>query len=269
MGLLYFFDRHIKPKLLRGTQDLHPCETGILNHGIRTIRQGDVNLWFYTKNGVTIAVDAGHLNEPHTEEAFAVIGVDPLSIRHVLLTHADVDHCGGIDAKAKHYLYPNAQVYLGEGEQPYLDRTLHRMVKAGKKIYNCVTLRPGVEFLKDGQVLDLDGISVRCILVPGHTAGHLCYIVDDRVLFSGDCLAVNQQGGYAFWEFFCQDPERNRASLKQLKSVAEQYPLVCACTGHSGFTTDMAHLFAHIDTYASFRQKVPFDPTAPKDVCRR
>ena len=269
MGFLYFFDRHIKPIMLRGTQMLHPAPTGRLEQGISCIRQGDVNLWFYTKNETTIAVDAGHLNEPDAKMAFRSIGIDPLKIRHLLLTHADVDHCGGIDVRSKQNLYPNAQVYLGEKEQPYLDRTLQRMIRLHKKIYNCVRLRSGYRLLKDEEMLDLDGISVRCILVPGHTAGHMCYLVDHRILFSGDCLAVNQNGGYAFWDFFCQFPERNKQSLLHLKDVMQKESITAVCTGHSGFVTDIPKLFAHIDTSASFKGKIPFDETAPRDVCRR
>ena len=38
-----------------------------------------------------------------------------------------------------------------------------------------------------------------CVYLP-KTNRH-CYIVDDTVLFSGDCLAVNEQGGYRFLTF--------------------------------------------------------------------
>lgn len=269
MGLIYFFDRHIKPFMLKGMQILNPANTGVLTHGVSCIRQGDVNLWLYRKNGHTIAVDAGHINEPHIDRDFKTIGIDPAAVRHVLLTHADVDHCGGIDPQGNRYLYPNAKVYLGGGEKCYLDRTLHRMVKFHKKIYNCVQLRPGYRLLEDGEILDLDGISVRCISVPGHTAGHMCYILDDQVLFSGDCLAVNQEGGYAFWDFFCQFPEQNKQSLQHLKQVVSEHPIVCACTGHSGFVTDIDHLFAHINVSAPFGRNVVFDKTAPRDVCKR
>jgi hypothetical protein len=45
-----------------GKRMLHPQETGMYDAGIRCIREDDVNIWFYTKKDVTIAVDAGHLN---------------------------------------------------------------------------------------------------------------------------------------------------------------------------------------------------------------
>ena len=34
--------------------------------------------------------------------------------------------------------------------------------------------------LHDGQVLDIDGIKIECFLVPGHTWGHMVYLIDDK-----------------------------------------------------------------------------------------
>lgn len=269
MGLLYFFDKVVKPKMLKGTRMLNPADTGVLENGISCIRQGDVNLWFYTKDGKTLAVDAGHINEKNIDDDFKKINIDPNEIHHVLLTHADVDHCGGIDKNAQKYIYPNAKVYISKKEEQYLNKTLHRMIKFGLKIYNCVRLKEGYITLTDGEALDLDGFKVKCILVPGHTIGHMCYIVDDKILFSGDCLAVNKDGGYAFWDFFCQYPELNKKSLHHLRDEVIKSNIECVCTGHSGYVNNIENLFSHIDESARFKGKIPFDETAPDDVCKR
>lgn len=97
MKLMYFFDEKVKRYMLRGKKYCNPAETGRYECGISCIRQNDVNLWFYSKNGTTIAFDTGHLNFPGMEKAFKKIGVTPEEIKHVFVTHADVDHCGGID----------------------------------------------------------------------------------------------------------------------------------------------------------------------------
>jgi hypothetical protein len=62
MKLLYIFDGKIKPLTMTDQGYCKPTETGVLQDGIRCIRVYDVNLWFYTKNGVTIAFDSGHRN---------------------------------------------------------------------------------------------------------------------------------------------------------------------------------------------------------------
>ena len=268
-GLLYFFDDHVKPHILKGTKLLKPEETGNLPNGISAIREGDVNLWLVTKDGKTIAIDTGHINYPKIATKFKRIGIDPHTIRHVLLTHADVDHAGGIDAKAKYNVYPKADVYLGRNEEKYLKHEMHRMVKAGRKIYNCVTLKDGYRLLEDNEELDLDSFHIKAIEVPGHTMGHMCYIIDNEILFSGDSLAINRDGGYAFWDFFCQDPDLNRSSLQHLKKEAEKADIKYVCTGHSGFWEADGNLFAHIDEAAPFGRKVVFDEDADTDVCRR
>ncbi len=73
---------------------------------------------------------------------------------------------------------------------------MHRMTKLGfVKLNVGVSLNHGYNLLSDGQIIDVDGVRVEAIHVPGHTLGHMCYLVDDSVLISGDCLAINQNGG--------------------------------------------------------------------------
>lgn len=38
----------------------------------------------------------------------------------------------------------------------------------------------------------------------------LLYLFDDKILFSGDCLAINDEGGYSFFDFFTQYPVMNK-----------------------------------------------------------
>lgn len=142
MKFMYFFDDKIKRHIMKGKKYCNPAETGNYECGISCIRQGDVNLWFYTKNGVTIAVDSGHLNYRGVENSFQQIGINPEEIKHVFITHADVDHCGGIDTSGTN-IYPNAQVYLGKAESAYLNGSIHRMTKLGVKIKNCVRIKEG------------------------------------------------------------------------------------------------------------------------------
>ena len=150
---------------------------------------------------MTIAVDSGHLNYRGVENSFQQIGINPEEIKHVFITHADVDHCGGIDTSGTN-IYPNAQVYLGRAESAYLNGSIHRMTKLGVKIKNCVRIKEGYYAIDNNEKFDIGGIKVQSIPTPGHTLGHTCYIVDDKILFTGDCLAINEKGGYSFFDFF-------------------------------------------------------------------
>ena len=90
--------------------------------------------------------------------------------------------------------------------------------------------------------------------------------IDDRILFSGDCLAINQNGGYSLFNFFTQNPELNKKSLHRLKASIEKLPIEYVCTGHSGMHKMSDKIFAHIDESAKSTRKNPFDPTAPKSI---
>lgn len=128
MKLMYLFDNKIKAYMSRGKKYCNPENTGILQDGISCIRENDVNIWFYTKNDITIAVDSGHLNFPKIYESFDKIGINSDEIKHVFITHTDVDHCGGIDSTGRN-IFPNAQVYLGSQEEVYLNKSIHRIKK--------------------------------------------------------------------------------------------------------------------------------------------
>ena len=94
----------------------------------------------------------------------------------------------------------------------------------------------------------------------------MCYIIDDKVLFTGDCLAINDNGGYSFFDFFTQYPDINKKSLQKLKAVVNETQIEYVCTGHSGMRKYSDDIFLHIDESAVFSKKVPFDVKAPYDV---
>lgn len=265
MKFMYYFDNNLKRFTMYGKRMLHPADSGHYQCGVSAVRQDDVNIWFYTKNGKTIAVDSGHLDFKDAAKRVSDIGIDPTSIRHVLLTHSDVDHCGGVDRDSKKKLFPNAELYLGKGEEVYFDGDFCRMIKFGIPLMNPVRLDSYIT-VRDGDILYLDDIKVQVIEVPGHTAGHVCYIVDDRVLFSGDCLAVNALGGYSLFDFFTQNPTLNKRSLIRLKEIIEGSSVKLVCTGHSGIWDYSPSLFAHIDESAVSTMRKPYDPSAPKSI---
>lgn len=265
MKLIYFFDEKVKPIALRGKRIIHPADTGDIGKGIRCIRQYDVNIWFYTKGDTTIAFDAGHLNYPSTEKEFQKIGIDPLKIGHLFLTHVDVDHAGGIDRSGKN-IFPNAQVYLGKMEELYLQKKHHRFRRSGLRINNCVEIEEGYRLLHDMEKIEVGDIHVQALHTPGHTLGHLCYLVDDKILISGDTLAINEEGGYSFFDFFTQYPQMNKHSLALLKERLTDKKLEIICTGHSGYCTDIDRAFRHIDRSAPNSRRRPFDENAPYDL---
>lgn len=200
-------------------------------------------------------------------DAFKIIGINSNNIKHLFITHADVDHCGGIDICGTS-IFPDAKVYLGKGEKAYLNGDTHRMTKLGIKIKNCVKLARDFYPINGDEIFYIEGIKVQAIHTPGHTLGHTCYLVDDKVLFTGDCLAVNDNGGYSFFDFFTQYPDMNKKSLVKLKEIANKVNLKYVCTGHSGVRRYSEKIFSHIEESAKYSRKHPFDDKAPFDVCK-
>ena len=111
--------------------------------------------------------------------------IDPYSIRHILITHQDTDHVGAMEADSPG-LFRNAKLYIGEIENRYLTGEARRKVIYHLYKLPQVTINNEKVLLHDGEVIDIDGIRIECFLVPGHTWGHMVYLVDGKYLFTGD-----------------------------------------------------------------------------------
>ena len=164
-------------------------------------------------------IDAGY-NYPRLKEKMGWLDIDPAAIRHILITHQDTDHVGALETDSD-LLFQDATVYLSEIENRYLTGEARRRV-----IYHMYKL-PMVKsdnqrvLLHDGQILDFDGIKVECLLVPGHTWGHMVYLIDDEYLFTGDTIWFGADGGYSFISTLA---ESNRVAVKSLADNAGPPP---------------------------------------------
>ena len=251
-------------RLFRGTQIFKPLNTGRIDERVACVREWVANIFFYTKNGATIMIDAGY-NYPRLREKMGWLDIDPASIRHILITHQDTDHVGALETDSD-LLFRDATVYLSEIENRYLTGEARRRV-----IYHLYKL-PMVKTdnkrvtLRDGQILDIEGIKVECILVPGHTWGHMVYLIDDAYLFTGDTIWFGADGGYSFISTLA---ESNRIAVKSLEkleaNLRSRKGRIAVITGHTGWSDDLDFVFAHRDRLCSlFRRRVP-DPEAPYD----
>lgn len=264
MSIIDYFAMNVVPKMYRGKGALHPAATGELGFGVRCVREYDVNIFFIQGDRHLVAIDAGYKNYPRLREKCRRIGVDPADVTDLFLTHADPDHAGGLDARCVDP-FKNARIYLGKLEENYLTNTWHRKKIGPIGLKNPVRISKEYRLLEDGETVTLGDLKITSLLVPGHTLGHTAYLINDRLLFTGDSLAINETGGYCFFDIFNQDSDLNKKSLAHLGERMSGYDLKAVFTSHNGWTEDVKGAFAHVNTIPVISKANPFDKTAPYD----
>ena len=144
---------------------------------------------------LSLFVNAPDLRESMTAvRQLAVIGYEPEDVRHIVLTHLDFDHAGGIED------FPEAKVHLLLGEQEAalaprtaLDRLRYRPQQWGqtRARWQAYTPGEGETWFGFSAVRALEGLDDEMALVPlvGHTLGHAGGAVHEEgrwLLLAGD-----------------------------------------------------------------------------------
>ena len=161
------FQRKAMSKMYRGKEIFKPLNTGWVDEHVACVREWVANIFFYRKGDTTIMIDAGY-NYDRLEEKMGWLEIDSKSIRHILITHQDTDHVGAVEADSPG-LFRDAKLYIGEIENRYLTGEVRRKVIYHLYRLPQVTINNEKVLLTEGQVLDIDGIRIECLLVPGHT----------------------------------------------------------------------------------------------------
>ena len=154
-----------------------------------------------------------------------------------------------------------------EAVMKVIERTMENLRKNNMAAFYADTKEnvcPIVEsLLKDGETFRIGDIKIHCFLVPGHTWGHMVYLIDDKYLFTGDTIWFGADGGYSFISALADALKSLGILEAKLKKIGIK-PLFI--TGHTGWTGDFEFAFAHRDKLCSPFKKKVHDPAAPYDA---
>ena len=118
------------------------------------------------------------------EQLMRYIEENNLSVTHILLTHAHVDHIAGLRQVCRHYKLPVTMHAEG--------RKLLKQAEAYGSIMGFAVDNMGdleVVEIEDDQILHIGDTEVECRYVPGHCPGSMCFVLPaEKAVLTGDAL---------------------------------------------------------------------------------
>ena len=166
----------------------------------------------------------------------------------IFLTHLHADHSG----LASEIIGDNRHIFISEVDGMLLEKL---PVAVGKWVWdemrdslagmppeivkNMESINPAIIYappqgthyttVKDGETLRVGGYSLRCVLTPGHTPGHMCLWDDDSgLMFTGDHVLFDITPNITVWPIMDDSLGDYLNSLR----LVREYPVKTALPGH-------------------------------------
>jgi N-acyl homoserine lactone hydrolase len=171
-------------------------------------------------------------------ERLDALGMDPLGIGVVVMTHLHYDHTGCVEAFAHSTFVSDAREWDAAIDGGFLQGYRRRLFDHG---FDWRTVDFGSSqvdsFASFGRAVDLFGDgSVRLLSTPGHTKGHMSVLLRLR---SGRELLLTADAAYArrtideeLVPLFCADVHRYMRSLREIRRYLELTPSALVVCGH-------------------------------------
>jgi hydroxyacylglutathione hydrolase len=143
-----------------------------------------------------VCVDPGD----SADEIAAYINENNFNLQAIALTHAHLDHIGGVSDLSK--IFPQAEILLHKDdedlyyalpEQPlFMGIPRHQLKELGLEYDVPPRL---TRYWQDGEIYAVGKLNFKITHCPGHTPGHIILAEEQlRKIFSGDCLFAGSIG---------------------------------------------------------------------------
>lgn len=198
------------------------------------------------EGGRGLLIDTG-FNRPECLEAL-LSGIEALGLgpdnTDVFITHAHADHVGCAGA-----LYERGyRILMGR-----TDREIEQLMRSSSGDFGSRSLAEGMteeiltftstrnqgrnfrstafeaRLLEDGDELRYGDFTLRCLLMPGHTPGHMClYEAEKGIIFLGDHVLFDISPNIIAWPWMEDSLSVYMASLRRIR----EYPVKLALPAH-------------------------------------
>lgn len=154
------------------------------------------------------------------------MGIEFKDIRHILLTHHDIDHIGNLFVLQQ---LTGAEVWASAEDIPYIrgDLDRHSFKKYLKYIFK-VKVPEKINPYISGQSIN----RIEVIPTPGHTPGHVCLLYKD-ILFAGDLLESKNGELRPYPESWNWNQTAMRESVNKISGIP--FKILCPAHGEPVF----------------------------------
>lgn len=134
--------------------------------------------------GNAIVIDPGY------EPDIVLDAIEGFTVTHILLTHAHLDHIGGL-AQLKEQTGAPVSIHVNEKE--WLTDPMLNGSGRWPQLGELITGPEADRFVAEGDKIPFAGTEISVLFVPGHSPGSVAYVLQDQV-FAGDTLFYGSIG---------------------------------------------------------------------------
>lgn len=198
-----------------------PNNTSQLTPEVYVVKDGTFTNMHLIKTGDDyVAIDSAR-NIHKVKSELEILNINPENVVALFLTHTDSDHLGAIK------LFKNAKIYISKEEEQMING------KTSRKILMKNKLKSSYEILENHQIINISGTKIEGLLTPGHTPGSMSYIVNDKYIFTGDALSINNGKVKMENKFFNMNSDLAKKSIQNLVNLPN---IKYIFTSHYGYT---------------------------------